>query len=358
MRPPGTSPGCRPGSCRWSATGTSTSEAQRRDRHRRQRLRRPQRGQGVGGRHCGGLLGPSAGAGFPGGDETGHHVPPGKLQTIPWGLLPALRDCVITVAPSAVAWMRAWRVRPPSRRHGSLARGPGLVTDGAEVPAVARFYDDVAMLADSHDTTAKVLHAIDGAWLAHIAAYGVFRAGSSLFSSLRMHDGPLTVYDFEQLHSAPYRMVLSSCDSAVGAPAGADEVLGLVSSLLPLGTAGIIAALVPLNDHAAVPAVVGLHRHLRAAGRTSPSRRPACGTDSLVTQFSGQPRSRWWRWARPESSQCDPAGRHVRAVPGTAAQAEGAAGHRFDGEQPISWTGAAVVTPPESAPRSFLLPAA
>jgi tetratricopeptide (TPR) repeat protein len=194
-------------------------------------------------------------------------VPPGKLQTIPWGLLPALRDCVVSVAPSAGAWMRARRVRPPSRRHVILARGPGLVTGGAEVPEVARFYDDVTMLADSHATTARVLHALDGAWLAHIAAHGAFRADSPLFSSLRMHDGPLTVYDFEQLHSAPYRMVLSSCDSAVGATAGADELLGLVSSLLPLGTAGIIAALVPLNDYAAVPVMVGVHRQLRA-GRT------------------------------------------------------------------------------------------
>ena len=79
-----------------------------------------------------------------------------------------------------------------------------------------------------------------------------------------MHDGPLTVYDFEQLRRAPYRLVLSSCDSGVLAPAGADELLGLVSSLLPLGTAGIIAGVVPLNDHAVVPLMVSLHRHLRA----------------------------------------------------------------------------------------------
>jgi CHAT domain-containing protein len=79
-----------------------------------------------------------------------------------------------------------------------------------------------------------------------------------------MHDGPLTVYDFEQLQRAPYRLVLSSCDSGVLAPAGADELLGLVSSLLPLGTAGIIAAIVPLNDLAVVPMMVDLHRFLRA----------------------------------------------------------------------------------------------
>ena len=47
------------------------------------------------------------------------------------------------------------------------------------------------------------------------------------------------------------------------APAGADELLGLVSSLLPLGTAGIIAATVPLNDQAVVPLMVDLHQQLR-----------------------------------------------------------------------------------------------
>ena len=48
------------------------------------------------------------------------------------------------------------------------------------------------------------------------------------------------------------------------APAGANELLGLASSLLPLGTAGIVAGLVPLNDQALVPLMVDLHRHLRA----------------------------------------------------------------------------------------------
>jgi hypothetical protein len=79
-----------------------------------------------------------------------------------------------------------------------------------------------------------------------------------------MHDGPLTVYDFERLERAPYRLVLSSCDSGMLAPAGANELLGLVSSLLPLGTAGILAAIVPLNDRALVPLMVDLHSYLRA----------------------------------------------------------------------------------------------
>jgi len=128
-------------------------------------------------------------------------------------------------------------------------------------------YDDVTVLADSQATTENVLHALDGAWLAHIAAHGIFRADSPLFSSLRMHDGPLTVYDLEQLQQAPYRLVLPSCDSGVLASAGADELLGLVSSLLPLGTAGVIAAIVPLNDEAVVPVMQSVHQQLKA-GKT------------------------------------------------------------------------------------------
>jgi CHAT domain-containing protein len=102
-----------------------------------------------------------------------------------------------------------------------------------------------------------------------------------MFSSLRMHDGPLTVYDFEQLHRAPYRLVLSSCDSGVLASAGADELLGLVSSLLPLGTVGIIAAIVPLNDNAVVPVMLDLHRYLRAGQTLAESMRSVrCGLTS------------------------------------------------------------------------------
>jgi len=191
-------------------------------------------------------------------------VPTGKLHPIPWAIVPALKDRVISVAPSASAWMRAHQAPKPRHRHVTLARGPGLASEGAEVPLVARLYDDVTVLDDTAATADKVLAALDGAWLAHIAAHGIFRADSPLFSSLRMHDGPLTVYDFERLNRAPYRMVLSSCDSGVLAPAGANELLGLVSSLLPLGTAGIVAAIVQVNDEAVVPLMVDLHRHLRA----------------------------------------------------------------------------------------------
>jgi CHAT domain-containing protein len=100
--------------------------------------------------------------------------------------------------------------------------------------------------------------------LVHFAAHGTFRADSPLFSALELDDGPLTVYDLERLQRAPHRVVLSSCSSALGGPSGADELLGLVSALVALGSAGVVASVVPVNDPATVPLMLDLHSRLRA----------------------------------------------------------------------------------------------
>jgi CHAT domain len=189
-------------------------------------------------------------------------VPPGRLQAVPWALLPSLRDRAVSVAPSARAWLQAREATPPDRADPVLICGPGLGAGGGELRTLFGQYPAATVLADGTATARRVLEALDGAPLAHIAAHGTFRADSPLFSSLLLDDGPLTVHDLEGLRSAPYRLVLSSCDSGVLAPAGANELLGLTSSLVPLGTAGIVASVVPVNDQATVGLMVELHRWL------------------------------------------------------------------------------------------------
>jgi tetratricopeptide (TPR) repeat protein len=211
-------------------------------------------------------------------------VPPGRLHAVPWALLPSLRDRVVSVAPSARAWIRARRTVPPSARRADppsparevvLVRGPGLGTWGGEVPALAAEYGNATVLESGSATAARVLEAVDGAPLVHVAAHGTFRADSPLFSSLRMDDGPLTVHDFERLRCAPYRLVLPACDSGLLAPAGADELLGLASSLMPLGTVGIVASVVRVNDKAVAELMLALHRRLRSGTTLAESLRDA-----------------------------------------------------------------------------------
>jgi CHAT domain-containing protein len=130
------------------------------------------------------------------------------------------------------------------------------------VRRLAERYPDAVVLLDGAATSERVLEAMDGAWLVHVAAHGVFRADSPLFSALELDDGPLTVYDLERLRRAPYRVVLSSCDSAVGAPSGADEILGVVSALMALGSAGVVASVVPVDDPGTVPFMLALHERI------------------------------------------------------------------------------------------------
>jgi tetratricopeptide (TPR) repeat protein len=190
-------------------------------------------------------------------------IPPGMLQAVPWALLPALRDREVSVAPSVRAWLRARETVPPGRGEPVLIRGPGLGAGGGELQTLSAEYPGATVLAGGTATARRVLEALDGAPLAHIAAHGSFRADSPMFSSLRMDDGPLTVHDLEGLHRAPYRVILPSCDSGMLVPAGANELLGLTSSLIPLGTAGIVASVVPVNDEATVGLMIELHRQLR-----------------------------------------------------------------------------------------------
>ncbi|MDX3249421.1 CHAT domain-containing protein, partial [Streptomyces sp. ME18-1-4] len=191
-------------------------------------------------------------------------VPPARLHRVPWAVLPSLRERVVSVSPSASGWLRARETEPPPGGRQVLVRGPGLATGGAEVPEVAGRYGAPVVLEQADAQVPRVLKELDGAALAHIAAHGTFRADSPMFSSLRMADGPLIVHDFERLARSPYRIILSSCDTARLASVGADELLGLVTALLPLGTAGVVASSAPVNDAAVVPLMLALHKGLSA----------------------------------------------------------------------------------------------
>src|SRR5262249_36715696 len=108
-------------------------------------------------------------------------VPPGRLHPVPWALLPDLADRVLSIAPSAASWLRARRAgRSPQGSRIVLVRGPGLQSGGAEVEELARLYaaENVHVLGWGSAAADRVLNALDGARLAHVAAHGTFRADS------------------------------------------------------------------------------------------------------------------------------------------------------------------------------------
>jgi hypothetical protein len=74
------------------------------------------------------------------------------------------------------------------------------------------------------------------------------------------------VHDLDRLERPPAEIVLSACDSGNAAPIGSHEALGLVSSLLAMGTRTVLASVVPVNDRATVGAMGEVHAAVGRGG--------------------------------------------------------------------------------------------
>ena len=100
--------------------------------------------------------------------------------------------------------------------------------------------------------------------LAHLACHGTFRSDNPLFSSLRVADGDLTVYDLERCRQLPRTMVLSACNAAASTVLRGGSLLGMSSALIQLGVSSVIAPLTPVSDARSVELMTRLHEELRA----------------------------------------------------------------------------------------------
>jgi len=197
-------------------------------------------------------------------------VPTGALHVLPWPALPSCRGRPLSVAPSAALWLQAASRRAVEDGPVVLAAGPGVPHAGDELRALAGIYPNATTLAGSAATARKVAAAMAGARLAHVIAHGSFRADNPLFSSLRMADGPLTVYELEGLTAAPQRVVLSACNAGIAAVRPDNELLGVSSALFALGASTLVASVVLVGDSQTGRMMVDFHRAL-AAGHDAPA---------------------------------------------------------------------------------------
>jgi hypothetical protein len=191
-------------------------------------------------------------------------VPTGALHDVPWGELPSLRARELVVAPSLAIWADL-AARPRSRRRKvALVAGPRLRHAAAEVNELGGLRPGATVLHGKAATAEATLAALDGAAIAHLACHGHFRADSPLFSSLELADGPLNVYELQQLRRAPEVVVLSACDLGLSQTHPGDELLGLAAALLGMGTRTIVASVVPVPDAAARRLMLAFHEYLLA----------------------------------------------------------------------------------------------
>lgn len=187
-------------------------------------------------------------------------APTGVLQSLPWSILPSFSGRPVTVTPSAALWSATMQ-RRATPGPVLVAAGPGLPGANLEASQVAALHGTRALLGPDAKVEA-VMSGMRGASIAHLAAHGTVRADNPLFSSLRLHDGPLTAYDLERLDHDADTVVLAACESGRSVVLAGDELLGLGAAMLSGDTRHLVASVVPVPDAATAPLMLELHRRL------------------------------------------------------------------------------------------------
>jgi CHAT domain-containing protein len=121
--------------------------------------------------------------------------------------------------------------------------------------------------------------------MAHLAVHGHHEPDNVLFSRLELADGPVMAYDLLHLDAAPQHVVLSACDVGHVSMRPGDEPLGLVSTLLHLGSPTVIAAAAPVGDSATAEVMSAYYR-LRRSGHTPAQALAAATGPNPMAAFS------------------------------------------------------------------------
>jgi hypothetical protein len=190
-------------------------------------------------------------------------VPSSDLYSVPWSILESCAGRPTTVSPSANVWLQAVDRKPAPDQKAVVVAGPGLPGAAAEASTIASLYPKSTFLQGDQATTSALTNSLEGASMLHLAAHGRLRADNPLFSSLRLADGPMTIYELERLPLLPDHIVLAACDTGRQIAAGG-EVLGFGAAMLAAGATTLVAPVVPVQDLATVPLMRSYHERLLA----------------------------------------------------------------------------------------------
>ena len=191
-------------------------------------------------------------------------APPPSLFSTAWAALPSLQGRAVTVVPSASLWVKGASEPLPAGDNVLLVGGPDLPHAPTEIADVVRCYPNATVLAGESAIVPRVCRELERASLGHLAVHGRFRSDNPLLSSLLLADGPLTVYDLEDLSRAPDRLVLSACSGGATSAVYGSELMGFLTCLFSLGTKTVVAPVAVVEDEASARLMVSFHTHLQA----------------------------------------------------------------------------------------------
>ena len=186
----------------------------------------------------------------------------GELLFLPWGLTPGRAGVPTVVTPSAAGWLQGRRRTRPSRPRVLAVAGPDLRLSTPEATAVAATWEGGEALVGGAATAAETRAGLVRSDLLHVAAHGLHRPESPLFSSVRMADGPLFAYEIDPAEGLAGCVFLSACDAGLATTRPGDENLGMANVLLQLGVGTVVAGVARINDEVSAGVMGKVHEDL------------------------------------------------------------------------------------------------
>ena len=137
-----------------------------------------------------------------------------------------------------------------------------------EAQTIAGLYGAQPLVGRAATETAFKARA-GGHGILHLAAHGQLNEGAPLFSRIFLepdgqNDGSLTVQEVYELDLRQADLVvLSACETQLGAQSRGDDVVGLNRAFIYAGSPTVVASLWAVNDPATAALMTSFYRYLR-----------------------------------------------------------------------------------------------
>jgi tetratricopeptide (TPR) repeat protein len=177
-------------------------------------------------------------------------------------------DFTVSYAPSSSVY-RLCRTKPASSNRGAVIMGvPDAGTPFIldEVRAVADALDESQVFVGAAATAEQLRRLGEASRFVHVATHGFFRRDNPMFSSIRLGDGPLSVYDVYQFRLSADLVALSGCGTGLSVVVGGDEQLGLVRGLLYAGAHAVLLTLWDAYDGSTAEFMTTFYRQVNKGG--------------------------------------------------------------------------------------------
>ena len=197
-------------------------------------------------------------------------VPHGALHYVPFhalfdGQQYVIDDHTVSYAPSASVYAlcakKAVNTSGPTLLMGVPDELAPFIDD--EIAALSAILPSPRTYLGASATDSVLKNEGPVSRIVHIATHGNFRQDSPMFSSIRLSNSYLNLYDLYQLRLPAQLVTLSGCATGLNVVAAGDELIGLARGLFQAGAQSLLLSLWNVHDASAADFMKGFYSRLQ-----------------------------------------------------------------------------------------------